>query len=83
MLIHSSTSNLAVVLQADNYLSTVEISADFVSKTVEGERQGRDQGRACAVISRHSPLRRTFSPVPDMLAQETGKEAMGDIVGRA
>ena len=43
MLIHSSTSNLAVVLQADNYLSTVEISADFVSKTVEGERQGRDQ----------------------------------------
>ena len=35
--IHSSTSNLAVVLQADNYLFTIEISADYISKTVDWE----------------------------------------------
>ena len=41
MSIHTSTSNLAMVLQADNYLFTIEIPADFVSKIVIWKRQGK------------------------------------------
>ena len=42
MSIHSFTSNFAVVLLAGTYmyLSTIEILADFVSRTVDWERQG-------------------------------------------